>query len=301
MTPAAEPARAGATQADPPARPRHVLVAAGRIGLFILVTGILTALLGTAFHCLLLRLRGVGLDETLGAWVQLAGALAATALLLRWVDRRPWRAVAMGRDEARPRLLAEGWVLGMLAIGLPSLLLVAAGWLDFAPAAPGEWTGAALRATALLLPAAVLEEVLMRGYVFSWLRQALGAWWAIGVTSVVFGLLHLGNPGADARAIALVMLAGVFLGLVVVVTRSVWAASAAHLAWNFTMAVLLHTAVSGLPLARPDYELRDDGPDWATGGGWGPEGGAAGALGMLAGIGYLSWRGRRTARPADPT
>jgi hypothetical protein len=61
----------------------------------------------------------------------------------------------------------------------------------------------------------------------------------------------------------------------------------AHFAWNWTMAVLFHTAVSGLPLESPDYRYVDAGPDWATGGTWGPEGGAAGGLGMLGGLAYL--------------
>ncbi|MNC89195.1 hypothetical protein D3C83_50980 [compost metagenome] len=59
------------------------------------------------------------------------------------------------------------------------------------------------------------------------------------------------------------------------------------------MAALLHVPVSGLPLDTPDYALVDDGPDWLTGGLWGPEGGAAGAAGMLGALGYLYWRTRR--------
>jgi len=51
--------------------------------------------------------------------------------------------------------------------------------------------------------------------------------------------------------------------------------------------VLFHTAVSGLPLEAPDYRVVDAGPDWITGGPWGPEGGAAGGLGMLGALVYL--------------
>ena len=54
-----------------------------------------------------------------------------------------------------------------------------------------------------------------------------------------------------------------------------YAAWAAHFAWNWTMAVVFHVAVSGLPLESPGYRYVDAGPDWATGGSWGPEGGAA--------------------------
>jgi hypothetical protein len=60
------------------------------------------------------------------------------------------------------------------------------------------------------------------------------------------------------------------------------------------MAVLLHIPVSGLETETPDYRTIDAGPDWATGGPWGPEGGGGAALGMLGGLAYLVARRRRT-------
>ncbi len=63
--------------------------------------------------------------------------------------------------------------------------------------------------------------------------------------------------------------------------RSLWAAFTAHLAWNWTLAGVLHSAVSGVPFATPDYRVIDAGPDWATGGVWGPEGGLPAALSLL--------------------
>jgi hypothetical protein len=39
------------------------------------------------------------------------------------------------------------------------------------------------------------------------------------------------------------------------------------------------------------YRVDDAGPAWLTGGSWGPEGGAAAAAGMLAGIAVVfAWR-----------
>jgi hypothetical protein len=53
------------------------------------------------------------------------------------------------------------------------------------------------------------------------------------------------------------------------------------------MGVPLHTLISGRSLPHPDYQIVDSGPDWITGGVWGPEGGIGAGLGILAGIGYL--------------
>ena len=120
--------------------------------------------------------------------------------------------------------------------------------------------------------------------------------WAIGATSVAFGLLHLANNGANAESVTLVTLAGFFLAGVLYFTRSLYAAWMAHFAWNWTMAVLFHTAVSGYPLESPRYRYVDAGPDWATGGPWGPEGGIPAGLGMIVGIGYLYMRRPRERR-----
>jgi CAAX protease family protein len=127
------------------------------------------------------------------------------------------------------------------------------------------------------------------------LREKLGWAPALAVTSVAFGYAHVSNPGASARALLLVMLAGLFLGAIVAVMRSLYAAWMAHFAWNWTMAVLLHLPVSGLGTETPDYRTVDTGPDWATGGPWGPEGGGGAALGIIVGLGYLVARRQRTA------
>ncbi len=90
-----------------------------------------------------------------------------------------------------------------------------------------------------------------------------------------------------------VVLAGLFLGGVLLATRSLYAAFAAHLAWNWVLAGALHSAVSGIPFSTPDYRVVDAGPDWATGGLWGPEGGLPAALGLCAATTYLYARRRR--------
>ena len=151
----------------------------------------------------------------------------------------------------------------------------------------------------LLLPAAFYEELLSRGYLFATFREWLGSRAAIMVTSVGFGLLHLFNPNVSALSIVLVTLAGFYLAAVLLATQSLYAAWIAHFAWNWVMAALLHVPVSGLPLSRPDYQIVDAGPDWITGGPWGPEGGAAAGVGMLGGLAYLYWRARRSVPLAE--
>jgi membrane protease YdiL (CAAX protease family) len=229
----------------------------------------------------------------------LCGALIAHAVMLVLVDRRPWSSVGLGAAQARPALLAGGAALGALGILAPSGVLLASHWLSVgAPVLAGaSWGGDAMAFAAFFLPAALSEELVSRGYMFAAIREGAGPVWAIAISSVFFAGAHWFNPGANAQSFTLVLLAGIWLGLVVVITGSLWAATAAHFAWNWAMAALLHAPVSGILFPEAGYSVLDSGPDWATGGRWGPEGGAGAALGMIAGMAALVvWQRRRGAR-----
>ena len=239
----------------------------------------------------------VGLDVTLTYWGTVLALLGAHAFMLRFVEHRGWDFVWLNARAAHPRLLAGGFAIGALAIGVPSALLIAVGWLDVTDA-PGPWHTGAVATAMMLLPAALLEELMIRGYPLAVLREPLGWRGAILLTSVVFGVLHVFNPNVAAPAIILVTVAGVFLGALVYKLRSLWAATAAHFAWNLTLAVFLHTALSGQEMPAGDYRVVDGGPDWATGGAWGPEGGAGAIAGMLVAAALLLRRRRQDAGEA---
>jgi membrane protease YdiL (CAAX protease family) len=214
----------------------------------------------------------------------------------RAVEPRGWRAIGFARSDLTLRSVGGGAALGAVAVGLPSLVLLAIGWLRIEDTAPGDWGRAALATLAVLVPAALWEELLTRGYLFTLIREHVGARRAIVVTSVLFGLLHLENAGVTWQSIALVILAGIFLGSIRVAFDSLYAAWSAHLAWNFVMAGLLHSAVSGVGMGSPNYRTVDAGPDWATGGPWGPEAGVITALGLALGVYLMLRRSRRGAR-----
>ncbi|MEO5587972.1 MAG: type II CAAX endopeptidase family protein [Gemmatimonadaceae bacterium] len=223
-------------------------------------------------------------------WGVPLGSLVATWVSLSAVEGRGWKLVGMDHRAARAPLLLQGAALGLLPIAVPSLILLAAGELSYVAAAPGNSLAASGLSFANLLPAAFGEELLLRGYLFAVLRESIGDRWTLVSTSITFGLLHVANPGAEAQSILVVMLAGFFLGSVFLATRSLYAATVAHFAWNWFMAAGLHAPVSGLPVSTPDYRVIDTGPDWLTGGVWGPEGGLAAAFGMFVVLIYLHAR-----------
>jgi membrane protease YdiL (CAAX protease family) len=234
-------------------------------------------------------------------WVMIAALLGTHWTLLRFVDRTGWRYVDLSARAARARPLALGFLSGALAIGIPSLLLLAAGWFALLRAPHGDrvWVDTTT-SLLVLVPAALAEELMVRGYLLSALADGMGRWAAIVTTSVLFAALHLGNPNVSPIALIVVALAGVFLAVVRYATASLYAAWAAHLAWNATIVLLMHAVVSGQGFPTHGWATYERGPDWITGGGWGPEGGMAAALGLAAATTLLLGRRRRALATNTP-
>lgn len=234
----------------------------------------------------------------------LAAVVVASAVMLRRVEHRSWAFIGLGTSQARPPRFVIGFLAGLVGIVLPSLVLLAVGWLVTEPSrAPHGWAWAVLVGTLFFLPQSLAEEMLVRGYPFAVVRERFGTTAAIIGTSLIFSLLHGANPGVTWESLLLVFVAGIFLAAVLVLTDSLWAAWMTHFAWNWAMAVLLHTAVSGIPsdVFAPDYRMVDSGPDWATGGRWGPEGGLGALFGMaIALAGVMVWQRAREARDVPP-
>jgi membrane protease YdiL (CAAX protease family) len=209
------------------------------------------------------------------------GALLATLVMRVGIERRPFRTLGFQWDARAPVEIGAGLALGLALQTAVVGVAWVCGWaklrLSAAPLAAAE--GGLL----LFLPAALVEELTMRGYLLPTLAEAWGSRVALIVTSVFFGALHLLNPGASLWAFAGTVAAGVLLGLAYLRTGRLWLPWALHAAWNWTEGSLWGLPVSGVPVpAVFETDLR--GPALWTGGEFGPEAGLLGLLATIAGI-----------------
>src|SRR5262249_34265693 len=73
-----------------------------------------------------------------------------------------------------------------------------------------------------LVPA-FMEEILMRGIIFRITEDSLGTWLATLFSALLFGFLHMLNPGATwIAAVCIAVEAGVLLAAAYVTTRRLW-------------------------------------------------------------------------------
>ena len=242
--------------------------------------------------------RGVGsisvsFDSLPGVLIGVIAVSLASFGMVRTEKGLGWSSLYLDAQALDGKKIGLGLVLGAVGIGIPSALLLASRELGVRATPAGNWISAAAFDVAFFALAAAMEELVVRGYLFSLIRRQWGWKTALVSTSLLFGALHLLNPGADTESMLNVTLAGIFLAAVLLVTRSLYAAIAAHFAWNWTMAALFHTVVSGAAIPAPNYATVDNGPDWLTGGQWGPEGGAGATAAMLILI-FILYRMRQS-------
>lgn len=119
----------------------------------------------------------------------------------------------------------------------------------------------------------IFEEIIFRGILFRIIEEKLGSYMALIISALIFGVLHLGNPNSTfSLGIGLAIQAGLLLGVVYMYSRSLWLPIALHFAWNFTQSAIFGANVSGNEISRTLITSRIEGPEWLTGGAFGPEG-----------------------------
>ena len=273
MTRADRPPASGAVRAA-----RNWAGALGRLLLFGILFVALVEILGVLTF--LWDARG-GWAIAKGGLLWLVAALAASALVLRWLDGRSWRALGIAPGRAALRATGAGMALGVAMMCVAVVLMLATGDLLFARDA-GSATGAIgtmAWSLAALAPAAAAEEAIFRGYPIQVLARVAGAPMAVLTTSAAFAAVHGDNPAIGPLALTNIFLAGVLLGVVYLRTASLWAATAVHLGWNWAMAGLFDLPVSGLGWIQvPGFEPVVSGPAWWNGAAFGPEGGVIGTI-----------------------
>lgn len=140
-----------------------------------------------------------------------------------------------------------------------------------------------LKTIAILIPAALAEEIVFRGVPLVLLAAVFGRGTAIVGIAIVFALVHVANPNATLLGLGNIALAGTFLGLTFYAPGGIWTAFGAHLGWNSVLACL-DTPVSGMPFDIPMLDYNAGNPAWLTGGSFGPEGGLAATLALTIAI-----------------
>lgn len=237
------------------------------------------------------------------AWASLFGAALANLVCVALFDRfrlhlgivEPLRALLGG--------LLKGTLVAVGLLTAANSLILATTDFRHLPGAGLDWVGT----LALFVPAAIHEELVYRGYLLQ-KPARLNLVASVAVTSVLFALVHGGNPSVGKLALVNIFLAGILLAMAWVWRRNLWIPIGIHIAWNIFSGPVLGHEVSGLVLPGTVMKTVDPGPAILTGGTFGIEASIFLTLAELGAILFIAWRINvrgplsvaLAATPADP-
>lgn len=135
------------------------------------------------------------------------------------------------------------------------------------------------------------EELVFRGYLFQNMIDGMGKFWAIVASCLIYGVVHYTNPNAGILSSIIIVLFGYLRLFGYLETSQLWLAMGMHAAWNFFQGPVFGYAASGFE-TRTLLLHEPVGPDWLTGGAFGPEGSVVTIPIVLAALVAMRWWAR---------
>ena len=173
--------------------------------------------------------------------------------------------------RGKMRMMGIGWTVAAVNFLAIIVCLFLCGYyrivtVEFDVASQLSWLS-------LFLLVGVVEEVVFRGILFRLITDKWNITVGLTTSSLLFGLAHLGNPGATLwAALAITLASGWLFGMAYAYHQTIWVPIGMHWAWNYLEGGVFGCAVSGAPLDyQPLITPRISGPDILTGGAFGPE------------------------------
>ena len=133
------------------------------------------------------------------------------------------------------------------------------------------------------------EEIAIRGYILQNLSSSFNKYIALVLSSLVFMIMHIGNPNMSAVPLFNLFLAGLLLGVYCIHKNNLWFPIGAHITWNYFQGPVLGFEVSGNDVDSIFIQSLD-GSELITGGEFGFEGSIILTVLMIIGIVYLDRR-----------
>ncbi|HEO1172102.1 TPA: CPBP family intramembrane metalloprotease [Streptococcus agalactiae] len=217
-------------------------------------------------------------------------------LLLIWVkfvEKRPFSELGFSTKFKRTLWsLIKGWSIGFILFSISVITAYILGGLDFHSY---DVSKATIFYVVTLLPFWLIqsgtEELLTRGWLLPLINHRFHLAVAIGVSSTLFGILHLVNAHVTFLSIVSIICSGVLMSLYMIKSGNIWSVAALHGAWNFSQGNLYGIAVSGQKAGASllHFTVKENAPDWISGGAFGIEGSLISIFVLLAAIIYVLW------------
>jgi membrane protease YdiL (CAAX protease family) len=250
---------------------------------------------------------GGTLEDQMVSWVFRGVLVVITATLAVWMSRRFFdkRSVSSLGLRLDGKAILDGLVglaLSGLMVAIVFGVLLYSGLLEVKEIG---WTGSGTSPILAILlwffgiGAAVgwSEELIFRGYLLQNLRDGVGMMWAVTLSCIFYGLVHMLNPNSTLLSGLLISIIGYLRIFGWLRSSQLWLSMGMHAGWNFFQGPIFGFSFSGYG-SESLIKQSVIGPDWITGGSFGPEAGIVVVPVVLLGLLVMFlWTGKRKNTP----
>lgn len=146
----------------------------------------------------------------------------------------------------------------------------------------------ALAWTGVFVLVAFAEEIMNRGFIMAVLRRTRNTYFIVIVPSVIFGLIHLANPGVSVLSVVNIILIGIVFSFMFLKSGNLWMCIGYHFTWNTFQGVVYGMPVSGLDVPGL-ITVQFTTPNLMNGGAFGIEGGLLTTAVSLVALAFVVW------------
>jgi len=255
-----------------------------RIGLFLLIL-FATASIVFFFAALIIT------DLQLFApFLIMLCVLTATIVMVKMFEKRPVHSVGIPFHKRMPLELGQGVLVGGVMMGAVFLAHFGGGFinLEWRGLTSVDFMGVLVTSMTIFIIAGFGEELFFRGYPFQTLVESIKAPAAVIIMSVAFSIAHGMNPNITVLGLFNIFLAGIWLSVAYLKTRTLWFPVGLHVSWNFFQGTIFSYPVSGQEFQDQSLFISSvSGPTLLTGGDFGPEGSVITTVVLIIGTLYI--------------
>jgi len=245
-------------------------------------------------------------DETF-SWVLRGIIVIFNATLLVWIlrrynDKKSFVSLGLKFDSLGMLDVLVGIILSGLMVGIVFVVLLSFGLLEIKEVG---WTGSGISSIFGIflwffgIGAAVAwsEELAFRGYILQNMKEGIGLVWAVTISCIFYGVIHMPNPNSTWLSGVLIAIIGFLRIFGWLRSGQLWLSMGMHAGWNFFQGPIFGFQVSGVG-SESLIKQTAIGPNWITGGSFGPEAGIVVVpVVLLALLVMFLWTSKRKNTP----
>jgi membrane protease YdiL (CAAX protease family) len=220
------------------------------------------------------------LDKTESAYWVFRGIIVIVAsslvvwIIRKYFDKKTFISLGLRLDSLALKDFFLGFGISGLMIVPIFIILLISGLLEIKEI---SWSGGGISAVfeiilwlfGIGLAVGWSEELAFRGYLLQNMKDGMGMFWAILLSCLLYGLLHMSNPNSTILSGILIAIFGYLRIFGWLRSGQLWLSMGMHAGWDFLQGPIFGFPVSGMH-TESLIKHTISGREWITGGSFGP-------------------------------